>query len=287
VRWEKKIDRRLQADDWERSSGIIVNTNGWIQDEGYQLLLHSVQALRISVVLIMGHDRLYSMMKNSLKKVNESIKVIKVPRSGGVVQRDANFLRQCRSRAMKRYFYGDMVESTSHASKPGGNASAVAAMVSSTPNTTHIPRVPQLTPFLLQIPLHQVTLYRFASMSLSASLLPVAAAQTTEPVRLEKVEWNNSSNAGGGSGETTSDPKNKLSTTNTLQQNALLAVCHPKAVAAYEQSGKARDLYQAGVAGFCAVERVLLETDMLHLLCPCAGSLPSNTLLLGDVTWME
>ena len=77
-----KLDARLQPDEWARSSGILVNTNGWIQDEGYQLLLHTVSALRINVVLVMGHDRLYSMMKSTLTKQKDDMKVIKMPRSG-------------------------------------------------------------------------------------------------------------------------------------------------------------------------------------------------------------
>jgi polyribonucleotide 5'-hydroxyl-kinase len=94
----RNIDQRLQHDDWARSSGLIVNTNGWIQEEGFQLLLHSVTALRISVILVMGHDRLYSMMKNAIAKQDEgsSIKIIKVPRSGGVVSRSANFMLSSR-----------------------------------------------------------------------------------------------------------------------------------------------------------------------------------------------
>ena len=40
-----KIHARLQSDEWARSSGLIVNTNGWIEDEGYQLLLHTVKAV--------------------------------------------------------------------------------------------------------------------------------------------------------------------------------------------------------------------------------------------------
>jgi polyribonucleotide 5'-hydroxyl-kinase len=69
----RKIDERLKRDDSARSSGIIVNTNGWIQNEGFDLLLRTVTALRINVVLIMGHDRLYSMMKNSLSNTDASI----------------------------------------------------------------------------------------------------------------------------------------------------------------------------------------------------------------------
>jgi polyribonucleotide 5'-hydroxyl-kinase len=117
------------------------------------------------------------------------------------------------------------------------------------------------------LPFLNVTIYKLSSVALSASLLPVAAKQSTEPVQLNKV-----------------DIKEKL-------QHALLPVCHPTAVhvyhKSYHKSGMARDLYEAGVAGFVVVERVLMDTDMFHLLSPCAGSLPSHTLLVGDITWME
>jgi len=251
----------------ERSSGIIVNTNGWIQDEGFQLLLHTVKVMDINIVLIMGHDRLYSMMSNHFKKNPPTeegalpIKVIKLPRSGGTVSRETVFLRQARSRSMKRYFYGDMVDppvTISGSDKPSSSNSAGNASASGS-----VARVPQLTPFLNQLSFSTLTLYKLSSIALSASLLPVAQAQSTDSIQVQQVELSEA------------------------LQHTLLAVCHPLAVAAYQQSGRARDLYEAGVAGFCAVERVIMDTDMVHLLCPCAGSLPSNTLLLGDITWME
>jgi polyribonucleotide 5'-hydroxyl-kinase len=255
-----KVNARLQADEWARSSGMIVNTNGWIQDEGYQIILHAVQALGITVVLVVGHDRLYSMMK---KDAGTAVKVIKVPRSGGVVSRDANYLRACRSRSLKRYFYGDMLDAAPQASASscGGGNNSNNNKAAAEPGTAK--RVPQLTPSLLQLPFKELTIYKFSSISLSASLLPVAAAQATEHVQFAPVEITD-----------------KL-------QHAVLAVCHPDAVAAYEQSGRAADLYCSGVAGFLTVERVLMDTEMVHLLSPCAGSLPSNTLIVGDITWME
>jgi len=238
----------------ERSSGIIINTNGWIQDEGFELLLHTVDAMDISVVLIMGHDRLYSLMTNHFKKhpeIETPPKIIKLPRSGGTVSREAPFLRQAKSRSMKRYFYGDMVDPPQ---PPSGQTSS---------NPVSLTRVPQLTPFLNQIQFGSITLYKLSSMSLSSSLLPVAQQQSTDSIQVQQVELSEA------------------------LQHALLAVCHPLAVAAYQQSGRARDLYESGVAGFCAVERVVMDTEIIHLLCPCAGSLPSQTLLIGDITWME
>jgi polyribonucleotide 5'-hydroxyl-kinase len=241
-----KIDKRLENDVNARASGLIVNTNGSIQDEGYQLLLHTVEALRITVVLVMGHDRLYSMMSSHFSKHPHlsGTKLIKLPRSGGVVSRDATFRRQSRSLSMKRYFNGDMIIPPN--AQPGS-----------------VNRVPQLTPFLAHVPFADVTLYKLSSVALSASLLPVAGTQATEAVQLTPVNI-----------------------TEQLQ-HSLLAVCHPDAVARYNESGSARDLYETGVSGFVSVDRVLMDTELLHFLCPCAGSLPSHTLLVGDITWME
>jgi polyribonucleotide 5'-hydroxyl-kinase len=245
----RKIDQRMKNDEWARSSGLIVNTNGWIQEEGFNLLVHMVKAFRISVVLVLGHDRLYSMMKSTVSKESASTKVIKVPRSGGVVSREKSYMLNSRSRSIKRYFYGAMVEPI--------NAGAATA------TSTHVHRVPQLTPFAAHVAFNKVTIYKFSSISLSASLLPVAAAQATEHVQLQSIEISE-----------------KL-------QHCLLAVCHPHAVAAYEDSGQAKELYESGVAGFCIVERVLMESEMMHLLSPCAGNLPSYTLIVGEITWMD
>lgn len=249
-----KIDERLKRDDSARSSGIIVNTNGWIQNEGFDLLLRALTCLRINIVLVMGHDRLYSMMKNHISKTDatNAIKLIKVPRSGGVVSRASNYMLNSRSRSIRRYFYGAMVDSPTTTS---------AATTANTNTLTQ--RIPQLTPFAVQMAFNKLTLYKLSSISLSASLLPVAAAQATEPVQLHPVEISE-----------------KL-------QHCLLAVCHPQAVASYEASGKARDLYVSGVAGFCVVERIFIDSEMIHLLSPCAGSLASNVLIIGDITWME
>lgn len=264
------INSRLAEDENARASGLIVNTTGWIQDDGYKLLLHTAQALDISVILIMGHDRLYSMMTNHYKKqpdVVEVPKVLKLPRSGGVVSRSDTILRHIKSRAVKRYFYGDLVDppKTTGSDATGSSTGAVSGVGVASAGAASS-KVPQLTPFLIQVPFAEVEIYKMSSMALSSSLLPVAQQQTTDAIQLAKVDLEDQPEA---------------------LQHALVAVCHPMAVQAYQQSGRARDLVTGGVAGFCAVERVMKDSDTLHLLSPCAGALPSKTLLLGDVTWME
>ena len=283
----ESIERRLESDELARSSGIIVNTNGWIRDEGYDCLLHTAKVLKITVLLIVGHDRLYSMLTSHYKKQQKlqeqqaseedptitsmppSPKIIKLPRSGGVVSRPSRFVSNCRSRAIKRYFYGDMVAVDPTASDdPTDNDVSMAIASSSDKKTYRLTN--QLTPFAIQLPFADVTVYKLSSMALSTSLLPVnAQSQSTDAIQIVEVDIQN-------------DPEIAKGL-----QHSLVAVCHPLAVALYESTGKGRDLVTAGVAGFCAVDKVITETDQLHLLSPCAGGLPSKTLIVGDITWME
>lgn len=238
----QKIAKRFENDEAARTAGLIVNTSGQM-DKDLDLLTNAIRDLQISVVLVLGQDRLYSLLKPKLANQNESdpCKIIKLPRSGGVVSRDEAFVRAQRSRSISRYFYGGLQ-----------------------PNS----KVPQLTPFAVYLPIDRLIVYKLTAMQLSASLLPVAATQTTDPIQLVKVEGNE-----------------EIAT--ALAEQSVLAVCHPSAVSAFNTSGVSKDLYASGVAGFVLVEKKVDDSNV-RLLSPCAGELPSHTLLLSDnITWMD
>lgn len=79
-----RIDSRLERDADARASGIIINTSGWNDQAGYEILLQCVQAFSVDVVLVMGHDKLYSKFSAD---VGDHVTVVKLPKSGGVVER--------------------------------------------------------------------------------------------------------------------------------------------------------------------------------------------------------
>lgn len=256
------IDERLSGEAEASASGVIVNASGLIEDAGYDYLLHAIDAFQINVVLVLGDDRLYSVLGTHFKKEAKkqedapesqlqkvAPKLIKLPRSGGVVKRDASFRRAARSQCIKRYFYGESVF----------QKSADPTLASVTPHY-------QFTPSLMEVPFADVQLHKLSKISLSKSLLPIAAKQSTDPIQITNIA----------SSEIT--PK---------FQHSVLAVCHPSAVQKFEQSGSARELYLAGVAGFVVVEKVDMDKALLSLLSPCVGSLPSRHLLVGDIFWME
>ena len=45
-----------------RAAGMIINSMGWIDGLGYELILHSLKTFRVDVILVIGQDRLYSQL---------------------------------------------------------------------------------------------------------------------------------------------------------------------------------------------------------------------------------
>ncbi len=292
---------------------------------GYELIKHAIQALNINVVLVMGDDKLYAMISSHYNKLRDQKqkgdinfnvddktalpKVIKLPRSGGVVSRDSGYRRISRTLCMKQYFYGNSIVPSSTYSSAASNMSmnmntaAAAAAASSTSDGISISTsslVHQYSPSLIELSFSDVNIYQISNVSLTASMLPVSAKQSSEAVQLTpivslgdgSVSGSVGSNSGGsgvgsgtGGGSTSGSGGTSGSGTNLV--HCMLAVCHPAAVERYKLSGEARDLYMAGVTGFVVVEKVDVSREIISLLSPCAGSLASSTLLLAEITWRE
>ena len=62
------------------ASGVVINTCGWVKDEGYKSLTHVAQAFEVDVIIVLDQERLY----NELVRDIPFIKVVFLPKSGGV-----------------------------------------------------------------------------------------------------------------------------------------------------------------------------------------------------------
>jgi polyribonucleotide 5'-hydroxyl-kinase len=146
------VTRRLSTDDTARVGGCIVNSMGYIDGVGYEILLETVRVLAIDVVVVQGNDRLFARLSEDLKGLrlpvkpapagaaaapeagggdgtassvsssassssssaasasseatSKSITVIKLPRSGGVVERARTHRKDARKARLREYFYG-------------------------------------------------------------------------------------------------------------------------------------------------------------------------------------
>lgn len=73
-------------------SGIIVNTGGWIKDEGYNALKHAAIELNVNLILVIDQERLRVDLTRDLRDTPQKIKVLSLPKSGGVSLIINNFL---------------------------------------------------------------------------------------------------------------------------------------------------------------------------------------------------
>jgi polyribonucleotide 5'-hydroxyl-kinase len=101
-----KINQRMDRDLDSKSSGLIINTSGWIENSGFDIILHCAKAFSVDIILVMSQDKLYSNLATLLNSNNtnsgvnvvnisnnmtngniNNVTVVKLPRSGGVVTR--------------------------------------------------------------------------------------------------------------------------------------------------------------------------------------------------------
>lgn len=84
-------------------SGTIINTGGWVKGEGYQSIKHAALAFEVDVILVIDQERLYNELVRDMPKF---VKVVFVPKSGGVVERSPQARAECQDSRIRQYFYG-------------------------------------------------------------------------------------------------------------------------------------------------------------------------------------
>eukprot|EP00899_Mesostigma_viride_P014925 jgi/Mesvir1/23433/Mv22291-RA.2 len=152
-RMAQLLDLRAQNDPRAHAAGIICNTMGWVDGLGYDLILDAIAALNINVVLVIGQERLWSRLADEYAKT-PSVQIVKLNKSGGVVERARNWRILSRNQRVKEYFYG-----------PKGD----------------------LCPHSLVLNFSSVSIYRIGGgPKAPSSALPIGVAPSTDPLRAVK-----------------------------------------------------------------------------------------------------
>ncbi|KAJ1733582.1 Cleavage polyadenylation factor subunit clp1 [Coemansia biformis] len=107
------INRRMGADARVAGAGIVVDTRGLSDISKDQVTMHAIEALGINILLVIGNERMYSLLDGRLTERNESMRgeappvsVVKLARSGGTVDRSALYRQQLNAKVVRQYFYG-------------------------------------------------------------------------------------------------------------------------------------------------------------------------------------
>lgn len=65
-------------------SGVIINTSGWIKEEGFKSLVHTAMEFDVTTILVLDQERLQERLRVELKNDLPDVKILSLPKSGGV-----------------------------------------------------------------------------------------------------------------------------------------------------------------------------------------------------------
>ncbi|KAL7296659.1 protein CLP1 homolog [Trichogramma pretiosum] len=94
---------RLQGNKKAKASGIVINTCGWVKGGGYKILTHAAQAFEVDSILVLDQERLYNDLARDMP---DFVKVVFLPKSGGIVERSQAERKDSREQSIREYFYG-------------------------------------------------------------------------------------------------------------------------------------------------------------------------------------
>ena len=159
------MNLKFESDNKVKKSGCIINTCGWVTHSGYDSLVHAAKEFSVDAILVLDSERLLNSLTKDLSSVLTKIKIIPVPKSGGVVERSKEYRQESRDARIREYFYGYPITSGSDG-KPLINASAT--------KTSFYPQS-----FDVNFAAIRAQLYKVGSGEINDSWLPIGMTSTT------------------------------------------------------------------------------------------------------------
>ncbi|PWN51580.1 hypothetical protein IE53DRAFT_410064 [Violaceomyces palustris] len=170
------VERRLARDMRSRMSGLIVDTPGVTTADArsrYSFIQHCVRAFKIDTIIVLGHEKLNIEMTKVfggnpptlIPGLNGApmprVNVIKLPKSGGVVELDETYKQRLRSLQVRSYFYGGSLPKVNESHDPSDPSSKPFLPGHSEP----LGGLPTLNPYSTTIPLDLLEIYRVGQAS--------------------------------------------------------------------------------------------------------------------------
>ncbi|KAI0086409.1 Pre-mRNA cleavage complex II protein Clp1-domain-containing protein [Irpex rosettiformis] len=255
---------RHEDDTQGRVSGVIIDTpssfaanTGGNADHRQALIKACVDAFRINVILVVGHEKLNAEMQRTYAK---HITVVKVPKSGGVVELDAPYRSRIHKYQMHSYFYGERF------TLPPGMPSLTSAPAAA----GYLVGGEQIMDFTLApssfvVPFGDLTMWRIGEETMApSSALPIGATRVVSEMQPIQVD---PSQAGSG-------------LYNAVL--ALLASPNPDESERYDE-----EILDLHVVGFIVITNLDIPNKKMTVLAPTQTSLVGKTAIVGTFEWEE
>ncbi|KAL5341673.1 hypothetical protein BJX70DRAFT_43109 [Aspergillus crustosus] len=281
---------RMAEDEDARETGIIVDTPGILSQSragALEMINHIVTEFAITTILVIGSERLYSLMMKSYDNkpsssasavaTDERITVVKLSKSGGCVDRDAAFMKAARESQIRTYFFGNQVPTSS---------STLPILPSSTTNVT-------LSPHAQQLDFNTISLYNYttsapeddqndeddydpAQLTTGDSFLPGDGETDWSTQRQSESAFGAANDSASGTAAGNTVPLKKVpAPAPSALANTLLAITHSS------PTSNPAEIRDASTMGFLYVADVDSERGKIRVLAPVGGRVPSRAIIWG------
>ncbi|KAF8637404.1 hypothetical protein AX17_002899 [Amanita inopinata Kibby_2008] len=245
---------KFDVDAESRVSGLIIDTPSSLasghgsNDPRHRLIRACVEAFNVNVIVVVGHEKLNVEMQ---RMFGSQLAVVKIPKSGGVVELDPAYRERVHKYQLHSYMYGQVIPAPSGAtdSTLGGEALADLA----------------LAPSSTVINFGDISIYRIGAETMApTSALPIGAKRVVsemQPVQVDPAQ-----------------PGSGL-------LNAVLALLAP--LDPDENERYDEELLDLTVSGFLAITNVDISRRKMTVLSPNQGSIFGRIAVVGTFEWQE
>jgi polyribonucleotide 5'-hydroxyl-kinase len=248
---------RHDVDPQARVSGLIVDTpssfasgpsSGSSADSRHTLIKACVDTFHINVILVVGHEKLNAEMQ---RLFGNQLTVVKIPKSGGVVELDHSYRERVHNYQLHAYMYGERID------PPPGVSSGLVGREAATELI--------LSPSSSIINFGDLAIYRIGLESMApSSALPIGATRILSELQ-----------------PTLLDP----ASSGARLFNKVLALLAPFNEDPNERYDE--EVLDLPAVGFLVITSLDMPNKKMTILAPNQGQIAGGTAILGSFEWTE
>ncbi|WWC71655.1 uncharacterized protein I206_105613 [Kwoniella pini CBS 10737] len=299
--WKALVDRmgqewnkRCETDKTALASGLIMDTSSAFTNPllatkkddpkaRYTLVSQAVDAFDIDTILVIGHEKLHIDLSRLPSLQSKGVNVVRIPKSGGVVDLDDQARELVHSFQIRSYFYGEPP-------LPIEISNLMGKMVGIDGS---------LNPYSFQIGWETLVVLRVGEEnSAPSSALPLGSSRTLSPTRLTRVD--------------PSGPAHVVRLLNTVlaivdikPEDRIKSDKKPKIeevktegeeIEGQEEEEEEEDMEEVPfveeigtreVLGFIVITAIDAQKKKYTILSPSPGKLPSTVAIAGSIEWVD